>query len=397
MKGKTSSKCVVNCAGQLVTMDQAGYTQRRAIGNTDDFLDVFKKYVSPQLLSLGEPASINVVIPSFKSDPKLYRTLASLLSQVYRQDVEILIHVNEPTNASSEAKAANDRTVAFLDDLVQGRKRGTIQRKQRQDFEERLLNLTRKKRKNVKLRFARETIEGGLAEAYQIIIASYMARLRRSCDSVTGDCRAEKLKVINKRLFRTLLVFCDDDMELAGKTSIQNAYNYVAENNAIVLGKVSIAEVETRPEVKEINRLLRDIMQVFLDFKHDAGLNFLAPRGMLLADALVGGRVRIGQSFADQLYFANLAEGRYRYFINARTSVAESEHPGNGMFLRDLADYLSGRNNGATEIFSNVLNRYRERNHWGKFSVSDVENLLTLLQERKKKQLQRVAKELLSR
>lgn len=397
LEKEACKKYVVDCAGQRVPVDQETYIKRCAIGNTDDFLSAFKKYVNAKLLSFGEPAPVNIVVPSYKSDSKIYRTLLSLLSQNYKQNVEILIFVNEPPDVSDEGKAANDRTIAFLESLVQG-KMQTVARQDRQhrDLVKQVFELAKKKQESVRLRYVRETVDGGLAEVYQIAIVSYVARLRKFCDSVTTD-RAARLKCISQRLFDNLLMFCDDDMEFVGNDLIQKAFEYAIENNAIVLGKIDIEQVQTKREMREINPLLKDIMQVFLDFKHDGGLNFLAPRGMLLANALVGGRIPIGQPFAGQLYFANLADGRFHYFVNVRTGISESNYPGNGLFLRDLADYLSGKNNDAVKVFENVLERYKEKNHWGKFCVSDVENFVDLLQKRDIKQLSRGTQELLSR
>lgn len=397
LEKEVCKRYVVDCAGQRIAVDQETYIKRCAIGNTDDFLSAFKKYVNAKLLSFGEPAPVNIVVPSYKSDFKIYGTLLSLLSQNYKQNVEIVIFVNEPPDVSDEGKAANDRTIAFLENLVQGKVQTVVrQDRQHRDLVKHVFELAKKKQESVKLRYVRETVDGGLAEVYQIAIVSHVARLRKFCDSVTTD-RAARLKCISRRLFGIFLMFCDDDMEFVGNDLIQRAFEYAIENNAIVLGKIDVEQVQTRREMGEINSLLKDIMQVFLDFKHDGGLNFLAPRGMLLANALVGGRICIGQPFADQLYFANLAVGRFRYFVNVRTGINESNCPGNGLFLRDLADYLSGKNNDAVKVFENVLERYKEKNHWGKFCVSDVKNFVGLLRKRDIKQLSRAAQELLSR
>jgi len=91
---------VVDCAGQRIAVDQETYIKRCAIGNTDDFLSAFKKYVNANLLSFGEPAPVNIVVPSYKSDFKIYGTLLSLLLQNYKQNVEIVIFVNEPPDVS---------------------------------------------------------------------------------------------------------------------------------------------------------------------------------------------------------------------------------------------------------------------------------------------------------
>jgi hypothetical protein len=396
--GKACERYVVNCAGERTAVGQEMYTERCAIGNTDGFLTAFKDYVYVNLLSLGKPAPLNIVIPSHKSGSEIFGTLLSLLSQDYKQSVEILVFVNEPPDVDYEGKAANGKTVRFLESLVKGKEETAIgEYPQHEDLVKQVFEHFRRKKEQVKLVFVRETIIGGTAEVYQIAIASYVARLRQSCDEIGGSDRAQRLKCIREHLFRTVIMFCDDDIEFGEENSVQEAFDYAIDNNAIILGRVHVKRVETRPELEDSKKLLRDIMQLFLDFKHDGGLGFLAPRGMLLSNALVGGRLRIGQPFADQLYFANLANDRALYFVKASTAISESNYPGNGMFLRDLADYLSEKNNDATAIFTNVLGRYREKNHWGKFCAEDVENFTDLLQTRNKRKLSLAAQELLSR
>lgn len=395
---KTCRRFVVNCAGERVAVDQETYTDRCAIGNTDNFLNAFKDYVNDTLISFGPPAALNIVIPSRESGADILTPLRSLLAQNYDQSVEILVFVNEPPHAESSERAANDRTVRLLENLVAGREDEAVaQSPHHEDLVKRTLRHFQQKKDQVKLVFVREAITGRLAAVYQIAIASYVARLQKSCDGAGGTDRAQRLACTQRNLFRTLILFCDDDMEFAETNAVQNAFNYAVDNNAIILGRIRINHVGTRPEMADSRPLLRDLMQVFLDFKHDGGLSFLAPRGMLLGNALAGGSLKIGQPFAEQLYFANLASERAQYFVKATTSISESNYPGNGLFLRDLANYFSGDDNDAVEIFNNVLRRYEETNHWARFCAEDVHHLMNLLQARNTKELSATTRELLNR
>jgi hypothetical protein len=395
---KTCSRFVVNCAGERVAVDQETYTDRCTIGNTDNFLNAFKDYVNDKLVSFGPPAALNIVIPSHESGAGILTPLRSLLAQNYDQSVEILVFVNEPLNVESTERAANDRTIRLLKNLVAGREDEAVaENPHHENLVKPALRHFQQKKDQVKLVFIREAITGGLAAVYQIAIASYVARLRKFCDDAGGTDRSQRLACTQRHLFRTLILFCDDDVEFADTNAVQNAFNYAVDNNAIILGRIHIHHVELAPEMADSGPLLRDLMQVFLDFKHDGGLSFLAPRGMLLGNALVGGRLEIGQPFAEQLYFANLASERAQFFVKATTSISESNYPGNGLFLRDLANYLSGDDNDALEIFNNVLLRYQETNHWARFCAEDVQHLMNLLQARNTKELSLVTQELLSR
>jgi len=195
-EGKEARKTyVVNCAGQRVAVDQETYTSRCAIGNTDDYLVAFKKYVNAKLVSLGEPAPLSIVIPSYKSDIKgICRTLRSLLSQKYGQNVEILVFINEPPNASNEAKATNDRTEALIESLVRNETRDLSQARREQSCMKQVLKLAAKKKHIVRFTHVRKTIDGGTADVYQTAVASYVARLRKFCDGIAGTDRAEKLR-----------------------------------------------------------------------------------------------------------------------------------------------------------------------------------------------------------
>lgn len=94
------------------------------------------------------------------------------------------------------------------------------------------------------------------------------------------------------------------------------------------------------------------------------------------------GCIAFDKPFADQMFFASAANDRIKYFIDARTTIAESDYPGNGLFLKNLRFYLEGADNDALDIFKNVLTRYKEGKGHGKYSTQDIENLMTSLKTR---------------
>ncbi len=352
---------IINCAGERVPVADNGFTSRCAIGNTDDYLKSFKDHINLEIVSLGAPPSISVVIPSCASaEHDLSRVIASLCAQEYPIPVEIVVFINEPADAAESVRMTNERNESFtrsLESAVLSRHGG-----------------------KAGLKCVRQVVSGGLAGVYQIVTASYVARVRAFSDSMmNGYSRPEKVAFIEKYLQNSMLLFCDDDMEIKDAGALVEGYAYALKNDAVILGRLDIGDVDT---VEGYQIVLRDLMQLFFEFKYDHGLNFLTPRGTLLANILRVGGVKIGQPFADQVFFASLARGKGQYLLNARTTIGESDHPGNGNFLKKLRQYLQGEDNDALDIFENVLNRYQEDGHKGRYCAADIERLIRDLKTR---------------
>ncbi len=387
---------MTNCAGEKVAVLDGGFTSRCAVGNTNDYLTALGGYVNKKLTAFGAPLSISIVIPSFNSGKELREALLSILSQQYKQKVELLVFLNEPPDASSDARKQNDRNEHLLKFLCACQREG----KRRQSKavitkeEKQLCAVLSIQQKYVRLRYVRAVVKNGLSEVYQIILASYVARVRRFCDSQTDD-KARKAALIHSYAYKSFLLVVDDDMQFESSFAVQSAYEYALRNNAVVLGRLKIKKVVT--ENQSLKNVLRGVMQLFLDFKHDRGMNFLTPRGMLLLHALEGGKVEIGKLYSDQLYFAKITGNHAKYFIGAKTTIGESNHPGNGQFLKKLRRYLEGESNDALKIFENILTAYRGSVAQGKYCGGDITLLIAALKARDKMKLLGVSNHLLRR
>ncbi len=389
-----SKKYTINCAGEKVYIDDTGFTSRCAIGNTEDYLKSFENHINSEFISLGDPALISVVVPSYASEEEaLGQILISLCSQKYPVSAEILVFINESENVTENVRMINDRNESFVRSIENGASK---------DISDELLKAQKllvttlaKTDGNVTLKCVRQIISGGLAGVYQTVTVSLAARVRYYCDSImTGYNRQERIKCIEKYFQDSMLLLCDDDMEIKDAYAVSKAYEAVVKKDTVILGKLYIKSVDT---AKEYNNILRDLMQLFFDFKYDKGLNFLTPRGIVLADVLNVGGVNVGQPFADQLFFASMASAKKQYLIDASTSIAESDYPGNGNFLKELRLYLQGTENDALDIFENVLHRYKEDNHKGKYCADDIEKLILILKTRDISRISLVAAELLRR
>ncbi|MBU2101853.1 MAG: hypothetical protein KKF80_00505, partial [Candidatus Omnitrophica bacterium] len=360
-----------------------GFRARCAIGNTDDYLSALKRSLSKKIIALGPPSRLTVIIPSYNSKEKFLETLLSVFSQRLSMPAEVLVFINEPPGAESSVRVVNDRNEALIGFLQDRRARPAAF--SRQEFSK-IITAVRKNR-HLRLRCVREQFLGGLPEAYQRAIASSVARLRYFCDRHARG-REEKIRLIHKYFHNTFLLILDDDTKFTSSDALANAYRYALNNNAVVLGRLRIARVST---VKKYSFILCRLMQLFLDFKHDCQLNFLTPRGISCADVVATGAITTNVPFADQLFFARAARERPRYFLDATTTIAESDHPGNGNFLRQLRQYLQGHDNAALDLFENVRARYQEKKHHGKYCAADVEKLIAALTTRNLKNIASVA------
>jgi len=257
-------KYIINCAGEKVPISDTGFTSRCAIGNTDDYLKSFKDYINPEIVSLGEPALISVVVPSYASEnDELCETLLLLCSQKYPVSTEILVFINEPKNATKGIEIINERNENFIRFLINPASNNISSKLSK--LQKRLLVALSRSRRNVALGCVRQVLSGGLAGVYQTVTASLIARTRTYCDSlVSNGDRQKKINRIEGYLQRSMLLLCDDDMEIKDTGAVAKAYEYVVNKDAIVLGRLYIKHVET---IGKYNRILRDLMQLFLDFK----------------------------------------------------------------------------------------------------------------------------------
>ena len=393
-----ASPYVINCAGEKVPVGGKSFTSRCAVGNTDDYLAAMGSFVSPKLLGLGKSPEINIVIPSYNSGLELAKTLLSLLSQRYLDRTDIIVLINEPAGVADEIKQANDRNEEFIQALVKKDWKNFIARYPQ--WARPLKDLSyawQAQKKHLRLTALRETLAGGLPAVYQMVVASFVGRVRRFCDAATED-RALKARLIQKHACRSFLLICDDDLEFKEDDAIQRAYRYALGNNAVVLGRQELAGVQLKSGSHYLlNKALRLTMQIFLDLKQDRGMNFLPPRGMLMVQALEVASVKIGETFGEQLYFARLASQHPRYFIDVRATIGETNYPGNGKFLKDLAGYLQGENNEALKIFENVLQVYKEGTRQGRYTTSDGKAFLDSLKTRDPKTISMTAREIRKR
>ncbi len=367
---------VVNCEGKAVACSSQGYTQFCNITNTARFLGDLGDYAHDALSTLGCPARVSIVIPSYASKHQLGQTLVSLLNQEVSFPGEIVVLINEPPDAEPAVRAANDATEVWLNNVNAGV----------HEAPERFSVCDRDVRAALdsagcrfRIHAVRVIVKGGIPVVYQTALSSLMRRARTFSESLGND-RARRLRALDELCDRTLILFCDDDIVVQHRDALERAYYDAVVSDCVVLGRWRGLEnaVGTEP----VQRVALRLMSCFIDIKYDHDLNALPPKGLLLRHALEAGGVTLNDGFGDQLYFAKLASSRRHHMMDVTTSIEEADYASNGRMLRDLRMYLGGEDNRALTIFHNLLRMSSSRAQSGRYDADDIERLIAVVESR---------------
>lgn len=372
-------RSVVDCEGTEVTIAGTGYSQFCAMSNTEHFLRDLGEYTLDSIVALGRPKRINVVVPSYSSNHRLGSTLVSLLSQHVSFPTEILVVVNEPPDAGQAIREANDETEAWLRAVLDGRDE-VPDRFSSCDGEVRAaVDRTRGK---IELHVVRHVMTGGIPVVYQTALSSFIKRARNDIDALGGD-RARRLRELDELCDRSMLMFCDDDIDMCSHDALEQAYHDAVVYGCIVLGRWR--GVHRATDVSRVKDCSIRLMECFLDVKYDLGVNALPPKGLLLRHILEGGGVKLDSGFGDQLYFAQLASRRGQHLMDVTSSIEEADYASNGRMLRDLRLYLEGQDNAALKIFHNLLSMAdttTSNQQDKRYSQDDIRQLIAVIESR---------------
>lgn len=380
-------KVIINCEGRRVPLPEGPSTAMCAVSGPDEFLSRLGQYAVPALCALGKPPRINIVIPSHCSGPKLGTTLLSLLSQTYGLFADLIVFVNEPPDAPAKVTRANDATEAWLRGLIGQAPRRPDDGEHDQAIRAALEGLQGR----VRLHCIRHALADGINGAYQAVLSSFVERVRQYGDEVGRDGR-DRRRLMDELERRTMLLFCDDDLELATPDALMSAYYHATVHDAVILGQWQVR----RPTgAGPWDGPLADVMQLFLDMKHEVGANALSPKGLLLRHVFEIGGLDFNLDFADQLYFAKLALERPVHLVPAHATIEEASYPSNGRSLRDLRRYVQGEPDGSLSILFNLLEIMRPEGQ--RYSRCDVAELIEALETRAPAAVEAVTRRLLAR
>jgi len=380
-------KVVINCEGRRVVLPEGASTAMCAVSGPDEYLARLGQHAVPALCALGKPPRINIIIPSYCSGPKLGATLSSLLSQDYPLFADLIVFVNEPPGAPAAVTRANDETCAWLRGLLDQAPPGPDPGEHDRAIRAALAAA----RGRVRLHCVRHALPGGITAAYQAVLSSFVRRARQYADEMSRD-RGERRRLLEELERRTLLLFCDDDLELLARDAVMSAYYRATIHDAVILGE---CQVRRPTGADPWEGLLSDVMQIFLDVKHELGATALSPKGMLLRHVFEIGGMDSNLEFGDQIYFANLALERPVHMVPTRAIIEEASYPSNGRFLRDLRRYVHGEPGGSLSILFNLLEIARPEGL--RYSKREIAELIGALGTRSPEPVERVTRRLLAR
>tara|TARA_B100000809_G_scaffold255820_1_gene294916 strand:+ start:184 stop:1314 length:1131 start_codon:yes stop_codon:yes gene_type:complete len=363
---------IIDCAGNKVLMGDQLFSSKCWVGNSSDYLEANDEFIIADSADWLDIPKISILIPIYRSGDRFLRTLNSIVSQKWSQPqkVEIILSINQPLYpidefTKSSLKAA--KTFIKANDL-------------------------RDNTPQVKLIF--EQLAGGLAEVYQRSFSTLIARIRRNVNARDLKTKQEQVNALNSLMHSTVFAIIDDDQILLDDRSLSTAVDKLEAGKSTIMGQVEITEVST--SYPQWNAILVGVMNLFFRFKYEHGTAILTPRALMVSDLFHMPALKIGEAYADQIWFAAASAKKERFMIDVTTTLEHEKYPSNANMAERLAEFLeSGTHSDAINIFKNVQISYEETTEKLVYSLNDINQLITSLESRDKNNIEIVVQEML--
>lgn len=375
---------VIDCAGRKVAIGDKRFAAKCWVGNTSDFLQANEANIVAKALSWQPLPKIQIIVPIYRSGSGFLTTLESLLSQnwVNPDEVEILLYVNEPPG---ERDALTALTLEAIDNI----ERGCLPRGQSPVVG------TEKARLPV-IRAIYEQLSGGLAAVYQRSFSSLIARIRQSADGINPTSKDEKVRALDRLLSSTIFSVVDDDIIFDNKDAFPTSLVALIGSNSALLGEVRITSVDTG--FSNWDPILLQIMNLFFIIKRDLGTDVLTPRAALVRDLFHLPEIDPEIPYSDQIWFAGAVSGKHKRFIPVSTTVQRESYPSNAEMTIRLAQFLAGNTDtSALDLFTNLRSGYLSGGTDKRFTLVDIDAVISALSSRDAERIKSVASSLLSR
>jgi hypothetical protein len=373
-----------------VTMGKS-YTGKCAIGNLEDYLSDHKSFIVDEIANPIhlQPHKINIVIPIYDSGVRVLPAIESILKSDLDEHLELVCFINQPENCPPTALKNNRITLKLLHYIFCVIDAIEVEHEVfEKAYELRKIFCDRKLFIPI---IINKTVQHGVGEVLQTSISSYLARIynyavRNLIDDLDSDeLVIEKSKMIDKINQNTVLVFYDDDIVVENK-GLKNIYTAVCQNK-VGVGRFNIKKIiTTETKDDELIECLRVIMQCWISFKDDLGINYLPPKSATLSHFLhMAPDVDLGTDYDSQKLFAILGKRVGNLHITeVDTVIAERDFPGNSGFVKQLRLFLEGKINDFNQLLflKNVVNLYNnDQNHV--FTNKQINHLVNLISNRK--------------
>lgn len=362
---------VIDCAGRRIPVGDRLFAAKCWKGNSTDFLKANSPYVLEVASAWTELKPVSIVIPIYRSGAGYLETVRSLYNQKWKNpdQVEFILYINQPPGAEEPETATSIETArALLGNTTCP-----------DDYWE--LAQTVQAEETPLCRLLVNTVEGGLGVVYRQCFSTLVARLFNSVINQELDSKEQEVTELDSLYRNTYFIVVDDDLIFPDRESFPNAISELCAGETILLGRTVITAVAS--QIPEYDKLLCNLMNVFLQLKYATNAVVLPPRGAAVADLFHLVPPEAGVEFAEQIWFSAAAKQKQRIFVPVQTTLEQEEYPSNARMTTALARYLaSGENPEALEIFENVRQTVLDANTGSQYKVTDVDELLRLLRER---------------
>lgn len=365
---------IIDCEGNKIITGAALFSSKCWVGNSSDYLKANDEFIITESADWLDIPKISILIPIYRSGAGFLRTLNAILSQnwLQPQKVEIILSINQPLGpidalTKASLKAAK---ISIETNNLQGN--------------------------TPKIQLVFEQLTGGLAEVYQRSFSTLVARIRNNVNARKLKTKQENVAALSTLMNTTVFAIIDDDQILVDKSTLPAAVAKLQAGKSVIMGQVEITEVST--SYPQWNAVLVNIMNLFFRFKYEHKTAILTPRALMVSDLFHIPALKIGEPYADQIWFAAAADKKERFMIEVTTTLEQEEYPSNANMAENLAKFLeSGAPSNAINIFKNVRISYEESTEKLVYSLNDIDLLIASLETRDRKNIEIVIQQMLQK
>lgn len=365
---------IIDCAGNKILMGDQLFSAKCWVGNSSDYLEANDEFVIADSADWLDIPKISILLPIYRAGDCFLRTLNSIISQKWSkpQEVEIILSINQPLYPIDElTKASLKAAQIFIE-----------------------ANELKDNTPQVKLVF--EQLAGGLAEVYQRSFSTLVSRICSNVNARELETKQENAAALSALMDSTVFAIIDDDQVLLDNKSLPAAVDKLEAGKSTIMGQVEITEVST--SYPQWNAILVGVMNLFFRFKYEHGTAILTPRALMVSDLFHMPALKIGEAYADQIWFAAASAKKERFMIEVTTTLEHEEYPSNANMVERLAKFLQfGTHSNAINIFKNLRTSYEESTEKLVYSLNDLNQLISSIESRDKRNLEIVVQKMLQK
>lgn len=350
---------IIDCAGNKVAVGDKLFSHKCWVGNCNDYLEANSSFIIPSLVDCLKIPKVSILVPIYRAGKTFLPTVESICSQEWDQptSIELILYVNQP---QGETEEFTKESISIANEFI-------------------ALNNNNTKTPQVKVVF--EKLSGGLGEVYQRSFSTLVARIHKSVENSNLENKDDKVTAIGQLMTSTVFAIIDDDLILRDSNSLPTAIDMMVAGETVVTGQVEITKAVT--SYPKWDNCLVNIMNLFFKLKEELGSNILTPRAAIVSDLFHLPPVKIGEDYADQIWFAAAASNKKRLTVGVETNLVEEIYPSNAQMAAQLAHFLeTGENSKSLDIFRNLKEPYKTSCKKLRYSFEDLNSFISILEGR---------------